>query len=273
MKAFSDAFKLGPGYNPPVIEGWSEDFSYAFYRKILSVFKSDLSPRRLSDALGGQDPSGKPIAVMRHDVDVCPQIALRMATVEHEEKFASTYLFLTDSPLYKLEDPATGSAMRQIAAMGHEIALHFDIDDGARVMRRGMAEVEEQINVAAQRIAAMSGVAVESLSFHRPLDLETLKADRVAGLVNAYGPSLMRRYLSDSNACWREGNPLQSLSSAKGQALQMLVHPIWWGETHLSRQDRLEQYCEGRDDPAGDLDERMFRGLGLTRVRDVPKHA
>lgn len=271
MKAFSDAFKLGPGHKPPVIDGWSENFSYTFYRDILAVLKSDYCPCLLSEALSGPTAE-KPRAIMRHDVDVSPQIALRMANLEREEDFLSTYLFLTDSPLYRLEDDATRAAMLEIAAMGHEVALHFDIDDTLRESRGNIAEIDNEIEIAAQRIAAASGRTVRSISFHRPIDLMDLKADRVAGLVNAYGVSLMQRYLSDSNGCWREGNPLVSLTSGRHPVLQMLVHPIWWGEQHLSRHDRLVEYCETQDDAAGDLDERMFLGLGLTRLRGGSDH-
>jgi hypothetical protein len=266
MSALKPGFVLGPGHKPAVIEGWSEDFSYAFYGRILARLKEAFRPILLRDALDAE-PGTLPLAIMRHDIDLCPGIAARMARLEHEAGFRSTYLLLTDSPLYALEDRSTEEHVREIAELGHEIGLHFDLDDKSRISGRSIAELEDHVGAAAARVEAISGQPVQSVSFHRPIDLADLGRDRIAGLVNAYGTDLMRWYLSDSNACWREGDPLASLEAPRHNKLQMLVHPIWWGETHLTREERLDQFCDSRGDQNADFDQLLFEGIGLSRGR------
>jgi hypothetical protein len=270
VSALKPGFVLGPGHKPAVIEGWSEDFSYAFYRRIIGKLKAEFRPTLLRDALDAETGT-LPLAIVRHDVDLCPGIAARMARLEHELGFRSTYLLLTDSPLYRLEDASTEAHVRKIAALGHEIALHFDLDDTSRLSGRSITELEDHVRAAAARVAAISGQPVQSVSFHRPIDLVDLGRDRIAGLVNAYGADLMRWYLSDSNACWREGDPLASLESPRHSKLQMLVHPIWWGDNHLTRQERLDEFCDSRGDQTADFDQLLFDGIGLSRGRGTNK--
>lgn len=270
MNGLKPGFVLGPGHKPAVVDGWSEDFSYAFYSGIVETLKADFRPTLLRDA-PTSEAGERPVAIMRHDIDLCPVIASRMARLEHQLNFRSTYLLLTDSPLYRLEDPVTAEAVREIASLGHEIGLHFDLDDDSRLAGRSIAELEDQVSVAAARVEAVSEQPVQSVSFHRPIDWADLGRERIAGLVNAYGTNLMRWYLSDSNACWREGDPLASLRSPRHTTLQMLVHPIWWGERHLPREDRLDEYCESRADETADFDQLLFEGIGLSRGRGQPK--
>ena len=60
------------------------------------------------------------------------------------------------------------------------------------------------------------------------------------GKVNAYSRELMSWYLSDSAGNWREGEPLPLLSNPDRPLLQLLIHPFWWGEEHMSAGDRLQ---------------------------------
>jgi len=73
------------------------------------------------------------------------------------------------------------------------------------------------------------------------------------------------KYISDSRGIWREGCPCQVLSRSLYPAVQMLVHPVWWGssETELlvnrlgrllgSRLDCFKQYLGQNIEPIGRL--------------------
>jgi hypothetical protein len=113
--------------------------------------------------------------------------------------------------------------------------------------------MEPDIQAATGRLAGLIERPVRSVSFHRPLPQYIRGPLYVAGLVNAYAEELMRWYLSDSRGRWREGEVLPKLlASCDRPALQLLVHPIWWGDEHRAAADRLEDYFQAatRDMPA-----------------------
>jgi hypothetical protein len=255
---------VAPGHKPPVLDGWSGDLSYAYYARLVKVLLTHYQPVQMRDARLEAE-GDRPRVIMRHDIDVCPRAALRMAQLEQDLGLRSTYFFLVNSPLYTVHDPETADILRRILGMGHEVALHFDLEDELRIDGCSLDVVEAEIAKAAELVQSASGDPVRSVSFHRPIDAFLRGPMFVAGLVNAYARELMAWYLSDSNACWREGEPIPMLLRPRAQTLQILVHPIWWGETHMRHEDRLSEYCREQKDPAGDLDARIFRGIGLRR--------
>lgn len=252
------------GHKPPVLTGWSEDLSFSYYCRMLDVLTTEYAPLQLRDALD-REQTDKPVVFVRHDVDVCAHAALRMAKFEIGRGLRSTYLFLVNSLLYRVEDPEVAAIMSQIADMGHEVALHFDLDEDLRIGGCAPEVVEKEIERAAERVAAASGEVVRSVSFHRPIETFLRGPLIVAGLINAYAAELMVWYLSDSNACWREGEPIPILMAPRHSVLQMLVHPIWWGTEHMPYEDRLSAYHAKRSYALGDLDDRIFASIGLRR--------
>lgn len=76
------------------------------------------------------------------------------------------------------------------------------------------------------------------------------------GKVNAYSRELMSWYLSDSAGNWREGEPLPLLSNPDRPLLQLLIHPFWWGEEHMSAGDGLQTYFDA-----------VTRGCSVQQVR------
>jgi hypothetical protein len=256
-------------YRPGVFDGWSADLSYAYYGRMLDALSSGYEMVQLGDA-AGLGPPERPRAIVRHDVDVCPRAALRMAELEHRRGIRTTYHFLLDSPLYASGDPDTVAIVRNIAGLGHEIGLHFDLDDGLRVAGVDVEIAEREVSRAAERLAAVSGEPVRSVSFHRPIATFLRGPLLIAGLVNAYAEALMGWYISDSNACWREGEPLPQLLAPRHPLLQIVVHPIWWGEAAMSCEERLHDYhageiAAGRAGDEAELDDRIFKGTGLRR--------
>jgi len=66
----------------------------------------------------------------------------------------------------------------------------------------------------------------------------------IDGRVNAYAKELMIWYLSDSKGYWREGEPLPKLFRPSKPLLQLLIHPIWWGDEHMLPEDRLQEFFD-----------------------------
>ena len=222
--------------------GWSSDFSYAYLRQLLRAARSNFEVCLLSDTLRVVKASERPALFLRHDVDVCLRRALRMAEIEHELGVRATYMLMTDSPLYALEDDASKQIIRRLATMGHEIGLHYNPDEGERTGDRRVSAWEARIDSACEQLEKVSGLPVASISFHRP-PAQCLQGPlTVNGRVNAYASQLMDWYLSDSKGYWREGEPLPHLLRPRKLLLQLLLHPIWWGAEHMRAEDRLQVF-------------------------------
>lgn len=64
--------------------------------------------------------------IWRHNVEFEPDIALKMAQIEHEEGVVATYFFQLHSPYYNLFDEHYSKVFHQIYEQGHHSGLHFD---------------------------------------------------------------------------------------------------------------------------------------------------
>lgn len=210
-----------------------QEFTYTSYLSLLRELGERYAIRPLRDF----DAADEPRLYLRHDIDLCPQAALQLAEREAAAGFASTYMFIPTSPLYSL----SANNLLPIVDLGHEVALHFDyltsgISDPADSHAMGK-EIERQCRV----LEEWTGVGVASLSFHRPIPQFLRGPDFLYGKVNAYASTLMDCYRSDSAGKWR-----QDPHDASGPVVQLLTHPIWWGDDHIEPVDRLEQYAQAK---------------------------
>ncbi len=77
---------------------------------------------------------GQVVVYMRHDVDVDPATALRMAEEENKRGLKASYYILTTAPYYGLQGPSgvrryadMDRLYRRIQSLGHEIGVHNDL--------------------------------------------------------------------------------------------------------------------------------------------------
>ncbi len=226
--------------------GWSADFSYAYLEQLLADALELLPSIRFSEVREEslQDSRG---VLLRHDVDLSLERAMKVAEIEHELGLSATYMVMTTCPFYQIEDPASQSMLTGLQSLGHEVELHFDTAPGHSDPSIDL--VVEQINEQCERLARATGEPVLSLSLHRPQPGVLRGPLRIAGRINAYAARLMEWYLSDSKGSWRAGNPVSRLAAPQGAVLQLLIHPIWWGKEHLPASDHLEAFY--RQETAG----------------------
>jgi hypothetical protein len=225
---------------------WSSDFTYKYFRRILDAIKGGFQCHPICESPQILGSKGSPKLLLRHDVDISLPIACRMAEIEAECRLRATYMVMTNGLLYSLTDDDSRRILRLLIAMGHEVALHFDI--GALEGNGKVTAIEMEIDTACKQLEDVLGLPVQSISFHRPGSYDGLLSPFsqgplfVADRVNAYAADLMGGYLSDSKGSWRDGEPLPKLLSPAKPLLQLLIHPIWWGEEHMAPQDRLEAF-------------------------------
>jgi hypothetical protein len=238
---------------------WDEDFSYTYLAQLYGELKRRFRLATIGDAADFVADVAHPTAFIRHDVDVSLRRARDLARMEVAWGARSTYHVMLDSPFYDVRSAESASILRELAVLGHEVGLHYD------VVARGMKDADpsvrtEDIGRACDTFAELLGTPVRSVSFHLPVQDLLRGPLRVAGRVSGYAEDLFRWYISDSRARWREGAPIASLDKPRSHLLQILVHPVWWGEGHLAPELRLRELVR-------ELAEE--RGEPYEKVRDV----
>jgi hypothetical protein len=182
----------------------------------------------------------------RHDVDLSPHRALRLAEIEAEEGVRATYFLYLHSELYNLLEADVFARVRRILELGHWPGLHFD-PSFYGIQRKH--ELIEKVGFERDLLAELVGCPVEALSFHNPTAWEhLLEDDRLAGMTNAYGRTISENYdyVSDSNGYWRHSRLPDVLGAAEKRRLHVLTHPEWWQAEPMSPRERLARCIEGR---------------------------
>jgi hypothetical protein len=210
------------------------DFSLAHYRELLEAARA-----------GGYrfslfaEPPLRGDLLLRHDVDLSLDAALRMAELEAEAGATATYFLMTESVFYNLASKEGVAALDRLRALGHRVGLHAVYPS---------AVLDERFDAV--------------VAWHNP-DPEYMTRP-IPGAVNVmqeewFSPST---YRSDSNQRWRSGCPHEELRAGAFPWLQLLTHPEIWvypgstmGRTmramlDAERERRLAQLAEDRIDLA-----------------------
>ena len=193
--------------------------------------------------VGGLRPAGFERApeqgdlLIRHDVDLSLDAAVRMAEVEAENGWWSTWFLMTRSVFYNLDSHEGEHTIARLRELGgriahHAVWPHVDLDERF------------------ERVVAWHNPDPPYMS--EPIDA-------AANPMSApfFDPD---HYRSDSNQKWRHGHPMDQLGRSEFDWLQLLIHPEIWvydgetmGETMRSflaadREARLEHLREDRID-------------------------
>ena len=175
--------------------------------------------------------------LLRHDVDLSLDAALRLAELEAEAGATSTYFLMSESAFYNLASHEGRAAVERLRELGHRIGLHA-------VWPR--AELDDRFDPV--------------VAWHNPDS--GYMTDSIDGGVNVMEPRFFspETYRSDSNQHWRSGCPHGELGAGAFPWLQLLTHPEIWAypgatmrETMLAMLDaergrRLQQLAEDRID-------------------------
>lgn len=143
--------------------------------------------------------------ILRHDVDLSLDAALRMAELEAEAGAQATYFLMTGSIFYNLSSHEGERALERLRELGHRVGLH------AVYPRLDLDERFEPV-----------------VAWHNP-DPEYMRAP-VDGAINVMQEPWFdpETYRSDSNQHWRSGCPHEELRGGGFPWLQILVHPEIW---------------------------------------------
>jgi hypothetical protein len=210
-------------------------FDYDTYRDLLGWIGAERPFVTFDRA--AVDPQA-PWCLLRHDVDYSLPAALEMARVEAELGITATYFLMLSGADYNLMSPGDHGVPAQLTALGHEVGLHYDPRLPSD-LRGGAVDYYE---LQAELLGRLSGTVVSAMSRHNP---STLTADPLDGrtrLISAYEPRFTSEivYVSDSCGAWRDDAVALFAAPAPPPRLQLLIHPIFWGDAPADRWTRLE---------------------------------
>ncbi len=207
-------------------------FSLDHYRELLSAARD--SGYRFAHF---DQPPRRGDLLLRHDVDLSLDAALRMAELEAAEDASATYFLMTESVFYNLASSEGVAALARLRELGHRVGLHAVYPT---------AVVDERFDPV--------------VAWHNPDPGYMTKP--VTGVVNVMQEGYFDppTYRSDSNQRWRSGCPHEELRAGAFPWLQLLTHPEIWaypgstmGQTmramlDAERERRLAQLADDRID-------------------------
>ena len=143
--------------------------------------------------------------LLRHDIDLSLEAAIRMAELEGRLGVHATYLLMTESVFYNLASSEGIGAIARLRELGHAVGLH-----------------------AVHPRAELDGRFDRIVSWHNPKP--EYMSEEITGAINVYAEPYFspQTYRSDSNQNWRSGCPHDELRTGEFPWLQILVHPEIW---------------------------------------------
>ncbi|MBK8096861.1 MAG: hypothetical protein IPK26_07130 [Planctomycetes bacterium] len=195
-------------------------YSLPHYRHLLQVARDRYWLPLVKEVARGLPD--RPFCLIRHDVDITPWAALRMAELEAEEGVRTTYYYRLHAPFYNLMDGAVLDSVQAVAAMGHEVGLHYE---PGFFLDRGMDPVAGTRSDI-RTFEELVGFRTHTIAQHQPAAGPVL-GDISADHPCAYQPALVRAipYFGDSGFHWREGCVCTKFAHER---LHTLIHPHSW---------------------------------------------
>jgi GNAT superfamily N-acetyltransferase len=183
------------------------------------------------------------VVYLRHDLDFSVLPALHVARHEASRGIRATYYILVNGS-YNALAADTRSAIAEIASLGHEIGLHYDLqcypDHPAEAYDRFRAEVE--------LLGAIVRTPVRTVATHNPSLGGSDDFRCIPGLRHPHDPRDGRPllYVSDSCRAWRDERLLECFTAGGPRRVMLLTHPeSWLAPDVLDRIAYLRRYVAG----------------------------
>lgn len=242
-----------------------EDFTEINYRKLLRMAKSKYNfityEKYLSEAKN---------VIWRHDIDFSVHRALKLATIEAEEKIISTYFIHLHNESYNALELEAAKRIYKIIDLGHDIGIHFD-PFFYKIENKRFDQLEYYLKLEQEFLKNVFGKEIRVFSFHTP-DIGgwfDISQEKIAGLINTYSQYFKEKYsyCSDSNGYWRFKRLEDVLSEAKEKRLQILTHPEWWVPEAMSPRDRISRCIDGRAQNQHRWYDNLLKEMGRENIK------
>ena len=178
------------------------------------------------------DVEPSPWLVLRHDIDLSPVHAVRVARVNRELGVVGTFFFQLDSTQYNLLDKINRAYVREIVEDDQRIGLHFSAPES----EAGWATFLDEITFAFETLRHIAGTCDEVVAWHNPSIAGVSMVQEMNRLVSGrflctYNPPFAGAdvtYLSDSLMRQTVDQLLQSLDPQAAPRVQLCLHPVYW---------------------------------------------
>lgn len=217
------------------------DFSYRHYREILEAYKN---AGYVISSFKDYDETNPKTVILRHDLD--KTITIKNSTdfskIEQDLGVSATYFFRVHGWEYNLFDYKVVKALKTIQSRGHEIGLHYEIEDFKDLFdeyelseilemeKKGLEFLTREPVISISRHGITNKPFVDDKEYFTNLDPKEFDSSIQN---NAYEDRFFKdmKYISDSNGNWREGCACQHVG--KFDKMQILMHPELWFEESL----------------------------------------
>jgi hypothetical protein len=238
--------KEGSVFKPPTIEELT-DFTFESYGKLLKYL---LQIYRIVPLCEVPRKNGFHL-ILRHDIDYCPNTALKMAKIEKNLSVRSTYFVLLSTEFYNMHDKENLRSLEEISALGHEIGLHYYPWQYRQLGRNLKKTLENEI----LQLEALLGKKVYSIAQHGPWDRDPFAANRK--YINANHPFIRGDlFIDDSFRSWTPISGFLELLTNPPRKVQLLIHPDTWQEDKIDRKQFLERLFKHKEKEVIKLKER-----------------
>ncbi len=213
-----------------------QKFSYKYYKFLL---EEAIKHGYVVSSFRDYNEKNSNTLILRHDVDYTLNGVLEMARIEYELGCTSSFLFRVHADEYNLFTCVAILLVRELLGMGHEIGLHFEAMNVGRAL-----EINPEVLLKREKLVIESilDLPVITCSEHRELSGQIHGTQIFEKNYDPYQAGFKfyamdkrfcneMKYISDSNANWREGDPLEHYG--RHQRMQVLIHPDWWFEKDL----------------------------------------
>lgn len=220
------------------------DFSYDNYRSLLKTFIKSHAFLTFKDFRNGYPDD--PFLILRHDIDLSPEAALRMAEIEADMGIKANYFFLFSSPWYNLFDEDNILIPRLLTEMGHEVGLHYDMALLEKVNKENPLEVLTSQSELLSELCGSQSSKVTSIAMHNPSLSGKDSFRGIKEFTNAYDDNFIKRikYFSDSCGAWRDDFVACLRKKSFPSQMQLLTHPFFWGKKSKNRWERFEDFIQ-----------------------------
>jgi hypothetical protein len=146
--------------------------------------------------------------------------------------FKSTFFFLLTSEFYNPLSNKLQIIFQELHKLGHHIGLHYDPQAYHK-------------NIDQNIVRKILDGEFDIHSTHKPGTYGMEQYDGIQ-LTWTYQKEFAwdSKYVTDSNRSWKYGEPVQLLdeyleNKDTGRNFQLLIHPIWWNRTILTKEEAL----------------------------------
>jgi len=182
--------------------------------------------------------------VLRHDVHASLDAALQMAEIEKKLGIAATYTVFLFNRFYNLSNRDDLALLLRIAKMGHEIGLHYDIEEYSNFRR----PLQETLLMEIKMLERLVRRKLRTIAMHNPSSYKFDPFAHIPRYTNAYTFNKAHDvfYVSDSCRAWRIAD-IHNLIANKPERVQLLIHPFHWIPSSQDRYSSLDRLFERID--------------------------